>query len=122
MPGAKALWHERLDALTQQLVARVAEQLLCLRVDENDLSVAADDDHRVGRGFEQAAELRLARSLFTESLELRDVLLVHGDEPKLARPVAHRALRHVDIDALAVLADSDGLDEERTLSNHALKE
>ena len=62
MPGAEALGHQQLDGLAQQLVAAPAEQLDRLRVDEDDVPLAVDDDHGVRRGLQQVLEL-LVRTL-----------------------------------------------------------
>src|SRR5262249_11100626 len=55
----EALRHQHLDPLADELVARVAEELLGLGVDEDDPPAALHDDHGVGCRLEQAAELLL---------------------------------------------------------------
>ena len=55
--GAEALGHQQLDGLAQQLVAAPAEQFHRLRVDEDDVPLAVDDDHGVRRGLQQVLEL-----------------------------------------------------------------
>src|SRR5690242_12257287 len=48
-----ALGDERLDDLTHQLLARIAEQPLGLHVDERDSTALVDYHHRVGGGVDQ---------------------------------------------------------------------
>ena len=57
--GAEPLRDEGLDALPEQLLAGVAEELLGLGVHEDDLPAPVGDHHRVGRRLEEAAELGL---------------------------------------------------------------
>jgi len=63
MPPARALRHQDLDRLPEQLVPFVAEHPLRLAVDDGDDAGAVDDDDRVGRRFEQPAEARLRKPL-----------------------------------------------------------
>ncbi len=51
--SAEALGHQHLDRLAQQLVARIPEQHLDLRVDEHDQPLATDSHHRVGGQIDQ---------------------------------------------------------------------
>src|SRR5882757_6438641 len=53
------LRQQELDFLVEQLGAREAEELLGLRIDQNDVALPVDDDDRVRRGFEQALEFLL---------------------------------------------------------------
>jgi hypothetical protein len=62
----KALGDEQLDPLPDQLLAAVAEQLLGLRVDQQDTAVAVDDHHRVRRRLEQTAELLLGAAALAD--------------------------------------------------------
>src|SRR5439155_666996 len=55
--GPEPFGHEYFDRLIEQLRSRVSEQALGLRVYQNDFSRAVDDDHGVGRGLQQSAEL-----------------------------------------------------------------
>jgi hypothetical protein len=50
---AEARRDQQLEVLSEQLVSRVAKELLGLAVDEVDAFIAGDDQHRVGRGVEQ---------------------------------------------------------------------
>ena len=54
--AAIAFRDQHLDALAQQFGAGIAEELFGLSVHQRDFSLVVDDDHRVGRGFEQRAE------------------------------------------------------------------
>jgi hypothetical protein len=67
MPASKALGDKHLDELPNQIRARMAEELLGLRVDQNDLPLGVHDHHGVGSRFEEAPELGLSL------LALRDV-------------------------------------------------
>ena len=46
-----------------QFLARVAEQTLCLRIDNDDDSCGIDDHHTVGRRLEQGPEVRFGGAL-----------------------------------------------------------
>ncbi len=61
-----AVRQEQLDFLAEQVGAREAEELLGLGVDENDVSLAVDDDDRVGSGLEQAPEFLLRLLAFAD--------------------------------------------------------
>ena len=69
-----AVGDEHLDQAPDQLLTRIPEELLGLPVDEHDLSARVDAEDGVGRGLEQAAELRLG------SLAIRDVADGSRDE------------------------------------------
>src|SRR3546814_4977047 len=49
-----------LDRLPDELVAGIAEQMLSLRIDQNDASLTVGDHDAVGSGFEQGAEVCFA--------------------------------------------------------------
>src|SRR5690606_12650157 len=66
MVTPETLRHEQLHPLTNELIARVAEQLFGLRVYQQDAPVSVHDDHRVWRGFEQTAELRFGLLAFAD--------------------------------------------------------
>src|SRR6266481_1404848 len=55
----ESLGYQDLDPFTQELVPRVPEERLRLRVDELDAALAIHDDHRIRCGFQQIAELAL---------------------------------------------------------------
>ena len=57
--GAEPLRHQGLDGFAQQFIALVAKQLLHLRVDQDDLTLTVDHDHRVGRSLQQGTKLLL---------------------------------------------------------------
>src|SRR2546423_728050 len=59
MPPTEALRNQHFNFLAQQLFALMAEELLHLRVDQNNLAGSIHHDHRVGRCLEQLAELPL---------------------------------------------------------------
>src|SRR5712675_2079762 len=79
MLAPKALGNEHLDRLTDKLVPLVAEQLLGLRVDENDAPLAIDDYDGVRSGLEESAELVLGAPA------VGDVPDGRGDEPPFHR-------------------------------------
>src|SRR5690349_16934490 len=54
---AIALGNEAFDRATDQLRAGVAEQLLNLCVDQRYAAFHINDDHGVGRGFQQRSKL-----------------------------------------------------------------
>ena len=58
----ESLRNEDFNRLTQQLRARISEDPLGLRVDENDASVQIDDDHGIGSRLEQSAKRLLGRT------------------------------------------------------------
>ena len=55
LPRAKALRHQVLDVLANDLIVRIAEQRRDLAVGESDDARRIDDDHRIRRGIERAA-------------------------------------------------------------------
>ena len=55
----KARWDQGLDRLAEQLLASIPEQLLCLRVDQDDLARRVDDDHGIRRRLQQSPEFLL---------------------------------------------------------------
>ena len=65
-PFGEALRDDVLDLLPHQLVAAVAELLLRLHVQQDDLAALVHDDHRVGSRFQQPAvpALHLRQMLF----------------------------------------------------------
>ena len=99
----EALDQQQLDRLADQLVARVAEQRLGLRVDEHDRAGRVDDDCSVGRGLEQVAEAVFALACdFARLPRLGDVADEIVDDPG----------DHVDGEArLAAGRPSDRIDE-----------
>src|SRR6202008_2816098 len=62
--STKSLGNERLNWFAEQLVPRVAKQFFRLCVDQNNLTGIVDDDHRIGRRFQKAPELRLRATTF----------------------------------------------------------
>ena len=54
---AEAPWDEQLDQLADQLLPPVAEELLGLAVDEDDLAVAIDPHDRVGHQLQELLEV-----------------------------------------------------------------
>ena len=54
-PLGEPLRDDVRDLLPEELVARVAELLLGLHVQQHDLAVLVHDDHRVGGGLQQSA-------------------------------------------------------------------
>src|SRR5438552_2145856 len=80
MPATETLGDENLDRPAHQLGSWMAEQLLRLRVDENDVAVPVDDHDSVGGCLEESAELRL------DVLAFRDVPNSRCDERPLLGP------------------------------------
>ena len=58
-PLGEAIRDDVRDLPADEVVSRVAELLLRLDVQQDDLARLVDDDHRVGRRLQQAAVLRL---------------------------------------------------------------
>ena len=92
MPGviaARPFWHQDLDRLARQFLACVAEEPLCLRVDQQHPAFAVHQHDSAWRGFHDSAELFLC---------LGHLLLAHAQlirEPRgtdhvVAQLVAHR--------------------------------
>ena len=91
------------DLLSEQFVAAVAELLLGLKVEENDLAVLVDHDHRVRRRFEEAAVATLhLRQMFLCLLAHADVANCRGHQDALV--VFQRAQHDLDGKRVAVLA------------------
>src|SRR5205807_1861665 len=59
MLAAEALGQHHLDLFPQELRARVAEELLGLRIHQDDVAVAVHDDDGVWGGFQQPLEFLL---------------------------------------------------------------
>src|SRR5205085_5472057 len=59
VPLLEAIGHQDLDGLTEQLVAREAEQTLGLGVDDEDAPAVVDEDHGIRCRLEERAKLRL---------------------------------------------------------------
>ena len=56
MPLAEPLGDENVDRLPEQFLAWIPKEPLGLRIHEHDGAVRVDDDHCVGRRFEQPAK------------------------------------------------------------------
>ena len=56
---AKPLRQKHLDGLAEHLFPGIAEHGLCLAVDDRDLAVVVNDDHRVGRRLQNGPEIGL---------------------------------------------------------------
>ena len=87
MLAAEPVGHEQLHRPAHQLIPRVAEQLLELRIDQCDLALAVDQDHARGRGLDRQQELlhRAAplRDVADERRDTQDVAVVDGRERDL---------------------------------------
>ena len=59
MLAADPLRQQLFNWPPQQLVPLVAEHTLCLAVDDGDLAILVDDDHRIRRRFQQRPEIGL---------------------------------------------------------------
>ena len=64
MPPAKAVWYQDLDFLADEFLAVEAEEFFRLRIDQNDLALLIDNDHRVWSGFQQ-----IPKSAFDQPFE-----------------------------------------------------
>src|SRR5207244_4484336 len=79
--AAESIGDEHLDPLADELIARIAEELLRLCVDEQDAAILVDDDHRIRRRFEETSELLLRLlSIADVSNRARHERLVFGLE------------------------------------------
>jgi hypothetical protein len=56
VPAPKALGYQCLDWLAQEILARVLEEPLRLRVEDDHVAFTVDDDDRVGCRFEEASK------------------------------------------------------------------
>ena len=81
----EALWDQRVDATSRQLLGRVSEQAFGLGVGEHDLSVVVHDHHRAARRSEQAPERRLRTRVLDH---IRHRLVGLRGEPELFGEVA----------------------------------
>ena len=59
MRVANTVRQQHLDFVADQLFTVVAEHLLCLAVDDRNLTVVVHDNHSVGGRFDQDAKIRL---------------------------------------------------------------
>jgi hypothetical protein len=105
VPVAEARGDQDLHRPAEQIGARVAEQLLGLRVDQDHPPLVVDDDHRVGRRLEQVAELRL------HLLAVGDVADRGGDQRRLLG--LHRREADLGRELAAVLAAAEELEPSR---------
>ena len=112
-PLGEALRDDVRDRLADELVAAVAELLLGLDVEQDDLAALVHHDHRVRRRLEQAPVAGLGALAFGD---------VAGDrkERRAAAEADNRAA-HLDLDERPVLPLVDGLDEPRTLPGDRLR-
>ena len=85
---AKALRHQQVHRLTQQLLAPIAEQLLGLGVDHYDLAAVVDDHHRVRGRLQQPAEHLFARSRRADGF--RSMIWLHSLIPRSLISPYHR--------------------------------
>src|SRR5439155_1107147 len=81
----KAFRYEHFDDLTEQFLAGVTEQLLCLRVHERDFPVLTNDDDGIRCRFEEPSKLLLR--LFP----VRDVSNGTGNEHSVFGPEGAQA-------------------------------
>src|SRR5688500_20311311 len=63
MRAAKARRQQKLGRFAEQFLARITEELLCLRVDQSDGAIFVDAQHTVGSRFDDQTELFLGRLL-----------------------------------------------------------
>ena len=97
-PLGEALGDDVGDLLAEQLVAAVAELLFRLGVEQDDLSLLIDDDHAIGRGFEQAAVTGFRLAVLAE------VAADLGESTQITDRVAERDVGGAGEELGAVLA------------------
>src|SRR5258708_15781240 len=102
VPLAKPLGYEQLDPLTDHLLAAIPEDLLGLRVHENDSAILAHNHHRIWRRLEKAPELLLG------PLAVRDVANGTGHQRSFFG--LQRAQADLDREFRAVLAEAEQLE------------
>jgi len=101
MPAAEAFGHQDLDRLADKAVARIAEQLLGLRVDQFDAALGIGDDDRIGCRLQQGAEAGLAVAQFLFGLLGPGDVANGGDDQRPALGL-HRAEADGDGELAAV--------------------
>src|SRR5258708_5521798 len=75
------------DTRSQEFIARVSEQLLGLSIDDDDVSVAIDNDNRVRGGFKEAAK----ESLFLRAICCRETgLMGYAAGDRFVRIIRHQ--------------------------------
>lgn len=57
----ETLRHKDLSRFSQEFLTPIAEQSLCLGIRQHDSSRLVNDDHRIGRRFQEPAEQRIIR-------------------------------------------------------------
>src|SRR5437763_1155890 len=62
--GAKAVWHEFLDALSDYLLPRITDQVLGLRIHEHDVAGSVHDHDRMRSSLQEPADLLLPLPAF----------------------------------------------------------
>ena len=79
MFGTEALRHQDLDGPAEQLLAAVAEELLALGVDQDDVDIRVDHDDGVGRGLDDQPEPLFGLPALGDVLHHRG----HAEDPAL---------------------------------------
>ena len=102
-PFRKAFGNDVLDLLPDQFVAAVAELLLRLHVQQDDLSALVYHHHGVGRRFEQAAILR------SRLLALAEIAADLRKSPQISGGIAQRRVGHTLEKSGAVFAHAHAL-------------
>ena len=83
---SKPLGNENFKSLVEKFVSLVAEQFLGLRVNEDNLPVRINNDHRIGRGIQKIAErpfhtrpILLRAREYANSNETNELTLTEGN-------------------------------------------
>src|SRR5580700_7101417 len=73
----ETLWQQQLDATMQNFGTLISDQHLRLRIHKGDFTCRIDDNHRVGRGFQEASELVFSSLAEFELQSLRGHAAIH---------------------------------------------
>jgi len=70
VPPPKPFWKQHLDQLSQELLAPIAKQLLCLVIDQNDLAFGVDNHNPIRSRLQKTTEPCFSSFRFGTSLLL----------------------------------------------------
>ena len=90
---------EQIDRLAEEILALVSKQLLCLRVDKNDLAVLIGNDNGIGSKFDQLLKALSGRNQAVDQAALDTHITGDGQHAgNLVLLVVHEAEREADRD------------------------